>query len=171
MSHPQASARDHPQEKDLWWGSYAARTMLPSALVCLAVTAAVAGLGWYLYAYRDWPGDDLRYCVYALTAAVWLFQGVRWAYRVLFFNYRLTTHRLVVSPSQFFPPREYIPISGIAHVRAEQSGIERLLGVGRVRVGLRREGANLVVLTGVLEPDEVARLIERAMRGGEQPTQ
>src|SRR5713226_9961117 len=43
-------------EVDLWWGSYASRTMLPSFVLCVFLTGAIADLAWLLGA---WHGSAL----------------------------------------------------------------------------------------------------------------
>src|SRR5215471_21703691 len=55
------------EEVDLWWGSYAGRTMLPSFLVCLLATALIGWLTWLLL-----PGHLVKFAFFGLAGALWL---------------------------------------------------------------------------------------------------
>src|SRR5437588_6255394 len=85
---------DDAQEVDIWWGSYAGRSMWPSFLACLLVTGGLAWGAWYLWSYQDYHPQLLRLGVYCLAAWTWLIQLIRLGYRTVTFNYRLTTARL-----------------------------------------------------------------------------
>ena len=92
--------------------------------------------------------------------ALWLVQLVRWGYRVAFQGYRLTTRRLFREQGGLYPREEALDLAAVARAQVVQDPAERLLGVGRVRVVPRREGAPEVVLTGVWRPRRLAAQIE-----------
>src|SRR5437868_3151345 len=99
-----APARDAAQEKDLWWGGYAARTLLPSFTVCGVLTLVIPVAAWYLAAWYLSPSNDeepglLHYLAYVLVGGVWLVQLLRLAYRLITYTYRLTTRRILCERS------------------------------------------------------------------------
>src|SRR5262245_4561765 len=96
------------QEVDLWWGSYAGRTMLPSFVVCLVLTGLIILLAW-VYVKRG----QLKLTILCLGGLLWLVQLLRFAYRYFGFNYRLTSKRLFRSQSR--QPLQ-IPLADIAEV-------------------------------------------------------
>jgi hypothetical protein len=155
------------QERDLWWGSYSGRAMLPSFIVCILLTAGFAGLSWYLF-QTEYPhrGDMLRYAVYALAGSIWVFQLVRWGYRMVALNYRLTTKRLFYSHGFLYPPRDAIALDAVERVLVEQDWFQQRLGVGSVRIIMEKGKGpgSPVVLTGVWIPHRIGEMIEKAVR-------
>src|SRR5947209_19490864 len=69
-------------EIDIWWGSYAGRTMLPGFLFCLLLTIILLALDWYLE-IRNRRSDLISSAVLGLAGALWIFQGSRWFYRMI----------------------------------------------------------------------------------------
>jgi hypothetical protein len=142
------------QEVDLWWGSYAGRTMLPSFLVCLVLTGLIILLAWTFV-----ERGQLKLTILGLGGLLWLVQLLRFAYRYFGFNYRLTSKRLFRSQSR--QPLQ-IPLVDIAEVRVERSGFEQLVGVGRVFITFPDKTRRALVLAGVNKPNQVAEQIRTA---------
>ena len=142
------------QEVDLWWGSYAGRTMLPSFLVCLALTGLIILLAW-IFVGRG----QLKLTILGLGGLLWLVQLLRFAYRYFGFNYRLTSKRLFRSQSR--QPLQ-IPLADIAEVHVERNGFEKLVGVGRVVITFPDRTRPALVLAGVTKPNLVADQIRTA---------
>ena len=139
------------QEVDVWWGSYAGRTMLPSFLVCLLLTGLIISLAW---AYVD--RGEVKLTVLGLGGAVWLVQLVRFAWRYFGFTYRLTSKRLFCGMGR--RPLSVL-LADIAEVRDEHNGLEKLVGVGRICLTFVDKMRPVVVLKGVKKPKQVAELI------------
>jgi membrane protein YdbS with pleckstrin-like domain len=152
------------QERDVWWGAYSSRAMLPSLLVCILWTVGVVTLAWF-HAWIGLSWDTARFLSYGLVAAVWLAQTVRWLYRIAGYTYRLTTRRLFVSQGLLYPPEPAIDLAQIHGVRAEQSPWEHVLGVGQVRIIRGNSTQPPMVLLGVQHPARIAAMIERRMAG------
>lgn len=162
---PPPSPNDQAQERDLWWGGFSGRTMFPSFVVCFLLTVGLAMLGWYLFLrWLPHHGDPIRYAVYALAGSVWVFQLVRWGYRVVAMNYRLTTQRLFYSDGFLYPPRNAIELAKLDQIRVEQTWVEKQVGVGRIRIMLVNEKGAPVVLAGVRTPQRIGEVIEKAAK-------
>jgi len=150
------------EEVDVWWGSYASRTMLPSFVACLLVTAGLVA-GTILISQRfDLPPGSARAGFYGLAGALWVFQGLRWLYRAFGFNYRLTTRRLFCYWGFFHAQAPPVLLAQVSDVLVEQSLVERLLGIGRVRVETESPGPPTVLL-GVWAPQQIADEIGRCV--------
>src|SRR5205823_5132012 len=126
-------ASEENQEIDIWWGAYAGRTMAPSFVICALLTGLLILLVWIF-----WPKNEdrpylERYMIYVLVGAVWLFQLVRWGYRIVGINYRLTTRRLFCQRG-FYTLITFLDLSAIATVRIERDVLENYLKVGRLRI-------------------------------------
>jgi membrane protein YdbS with pleckstrin-like domain len=144
-------------EVDVWWGGYAGRTMLPVFVVCILVTALIASVARLL----DWGQAQVRLSFYALTALLWIFLVGRCLYRSVAVTYRLTTRHLYVDRGFSYASFKVIEVSSIAKVDIDQDGLERRLGVGRVRLAINDPHHRPVVLEGVYEPDRLVAAIHR----------
>ena len=156
---------DDGQEVDVWWGCYAARTMLPSFAVCGVLTVLIGVGAWYLWWHDHVDPLVARYGAYALVAGVWFCQFVRGGYRAVLLNYRLTTRRLFLERWFLHSPFTAIDLRRVATVVVERTPLERRLNVGTIR--LLDEGAPspLAILRGVYQPEVVAAEIRaRALR-------
>jgi membrane protein YdbS with pleckstrin-like domain len=149
------SPAEENQEVDVWWGCYAGRTMLPSFVLCGLLTALIIAGAGYAWLGYDLPPLEARYSAYALVGAVWLWQLVRWGYRVLTLNYRLTTQRLFLARSFFAVPYTHVDLRRITRVDVSRSLLERRLGVGRLHI-FTDNPTPLLVLEGVYEPQRIA---------------
>lgn len=149
---------DENQEIDIWWGAYAGRTMTPSFVICSLLTGLLILLVWLF-----WPKNEdrpylERYTTYILVGAVWLFQLVRWGYRIIGINYRLTTRRLFCQRG-FYTLITFIDLASIATVRIERDVLESYLKVGRLRIIPVNNDQPQMLLEGVYNPDQIAALI------------
>jgi hypothetical protein len=151
---------DTNQEVDVWWGSYAGRTMLPSFLVCIALTGLIIGFAW-AYVERS----QLKLTVLGLSGGLWLVQLGRFAYRYFGFTYRLTSKRLFRNRSR--QPLQ-VPLTDIGEVRVEQNSFEQLVGVGRVFITFPDKTRPPVVLEGVKKPKHVVELIRNCCHQARQ---
>lgn len=149
---------DANQETDVWWGAYAGRTMIPSFVICALLTGLLVFGVWII-----WPKNEdrpylERYTTYILVGAVWLFQLVRWGYRIVGINYRLTNRRLFCQRG-FYTLITAIDLASIATVRIERDALEGYLKVGRLRIVPVDNGKPPILLEGVYNPDQIAALI------------
>jgi hypothetical protein len=147
---------DATQECDLWWGSYAGRTMLPSFLVCLLLTG---GIAWFGFAIARPMAQTI---ILGASGVVWLVQLARWSHRYFSFNYRLTTRRVFIDRGFLFPDRLQVELGAIVRTDMAQDRFEKLMGIGKVRLQLRDKGHGILVLAGVADPQAVVGRIEEA---------
>jgi len=150
---------DENQETDIWWGSYAGRTMTPGFVLCALLTGLLV---WGVWLF--WPKNEdrpylERYTTYILVGAVWLFQFVRWGYRIVAVNYRLTTKRLFCQRGFQTAATTAIDLAAIATVRIERDTFSPYLKVGRLRIVPVDSTQPPMVLEGVYNPDQIAAVI------------
>jgi hypothetical protein len=156
-------AGDDHQETDIWWGSYAGRTMTPSYIVCALLTGMVI---WGVWLF--WPKDEVRpylerYTTYILIGAIWVFQLIRWGYRIVGIDYRLTTRRLFCQRG-FRTATAAINLTDIATIRVERGLLDNYLKVGRLRVVPIDNSRPPILLEGVYNPDQIAALIMKQVQ-------
>jgi hypothetical protein len=150
---------DAHQEHDVWWGSYSGRAMLPSFLVCAVLTLGIVVGAWCWYRMFG-NGDAMRYTAYGLVGPVWLFQLLRWLYRVTCLNYRLTSRRMFRTRGFLYPPDEAVQLVDVNRVTVEQTPWERKLKIGSIRLMRDRKGVPPMELKGVRHPEWVAAEIQ-----------
>jgi uncharacterized membrane protein YdbT with pleckstrin-like domain len=143
------------EEVEVWWGSYAARTMLPSFVACLVLTVIIDVVCWLVL-----PRFLLRWSVFILTGLLWLAQTLRCAYHLVGYNYRLTTRHLFVEHGLVAPVTVSADLNRIKAVKVGAGFLQRRLGVGRVAVYLEDDAQLPLILDGVRHPWRVRELIE-----------
>jgi membrane protein YdbS with pleckstrin-like domain len=151
-----SECRTPEEEVDVWWGSYAARTMLPSFVACLVLTVLIDLVCWLAL-----PRYLLRWSVIILSGLLWLVQTLRWLHHILGYNYRLTNRRLYVEHGLFAPETAVADLDRIKAVKVGANVIQRRLGVGRVAVYVDDDAQLPLILDGVLHPWHVREMIAR----------
>lgn len=159
-------AQPEHQETDVWYGGYAGRTMLPSFLVCILLTiTAVVFLCVYWESIPAHLSAVVLLAAGGLIGAAWLFQLVRWLFRLIALNSRLTTRRLFYHRGFLYPDWDVVSLSRVTRAEARANVLERLLGVGCViLLGDLHRDANakpLAVLEGIVKPASIAELIQQ----------
>jgi membrane protein YdbS with pleckstrin-like domain len=152
----EAAARSKPANPDEWNATYAGRTMLPSLMACLALTAGVVGLS-----VRFLPEEWLPLVLFTTLGFIWMTQLVRWAYRVMLFRYRLTRQHLHLHRGLLYGRPVQVPLDKIAKVSVSANLVEKILGVGTVRVEVTDHTPAVVELEGIRQPREVVQKLER----------
>jgi hypothetical protein len=151
-----SAAAVEDQETDVWWGGYAGRTMLPSFVGCVLITAVIGVGAFFFWWIEGSPPLLVRYSAYVLAGGVWLFQLGRWTYRVVTLTYRLTTRRLAVERMLSRSPWCGVNLRQVRMVLVQRRPWERWLKVGRLLVYAETEPLPLLILDGVYEPEHVA---------------
>jgi hypothetical protein len=140
--------------------------MLPSFAVCLLATGVIGWLAW-LFA----PSGYVKLYFMSLAGAVWLVQGLRWAYRFFGVNYRMTNRRLFLQRGVLRPVDEQVDLASIGQVVLKARWHEKLAGTGQVLIFRETFLQTPLVLDGVKQPARVAEDIRVwARRAREQAT-
>jgi hypothetical protein len=148
-------------EVDVWWGSYSGRTMVPGFVLSGALTMATIAGGWYLWAEFDVSPLAARYGAYSVIGLIWCNLLMRWGYRILVLNYRLTTRRLFIERAFLHTPFTQVELHEVARVQVECSTFERRLDVGRLLLVGEQNHAPLAVMEGVYQPERIAEEIRQ----------
>jgi hypothetical protein len=137
-------------ETDLAWLGYSVLAMIPSTVVLALATASMIVLirplvpTWIVHESFD-----------ALLIAIWVLQMFRVLYRLLAYDYRLTSRNLFRSRGPLYPSEMPLDLASVVRTEVEQTTAGRLLGVGMVRVISEDETKN-VDLEGVRRAKSLA---------------
>ena len=137
--------------------------MLPSLLICVAISLAILIVSVVLVVHYHFPAIAVRSAAYVVGGLLWLMQTALWLYRITGFTYRLTTRRLFPFWGFLLPPPSAVPLCEVDEVIVEQTAAERFLNIGRIRLELVRQ-QKPVVLLGIVNPGHVAEDIGRCVK-------
>jgi membrane protein YdbS with pleckstrin-like domain len=152
------TTRDVPEE-ELWQGGYSPKAMYGSWLG--AAVATVAGLAAVLLLSNNAMG----WMIFGAGAAVvWLFLFGTLLYRRFSDRYRLTNQRFFHEHGILRRVTDRVEVIDIDDVTFEQGIIERLLGVGTLRISSSDKTTPELIVPGIDNIKEVADMVDRARR-------
>jgi uncharacterized membrane protein YdbT with pleckstrin-like domain len=148
-----------PAEQDLAWKGYSSAAMLPSFLVCAALSAVLLTGGWFFEEIRGLGEEEGSFLLFGAAIAVWTAQIVRWFYRGATYVYRLTPRHLFIDWGFLYWPVPPVELARVASVTWRHALWGRPFGVGWVRV--RTDDGREVDLIGIKRPAAFAALIQK----------
>jgi uncharacterized membrane protein YdbT with pleckstrin-like domain len=164
--------RDEPRdadgrEEDLWQGGFSSKAMIGSWLMAGSVTfvSALVVLGMFENGFRAWLAWLIG------CGLLWGWLWLVYAYRRITCHYRVTTQRLLHATGLLFRVHDRIEMIDIDDVSFEQGVVERIVGVGNIRVLSSDRSHPELWMYGIARVRDVATLIddtrrqERRLRG------
>ena len=156
------AARDIPPERSLWKGGYSPKAMYGSWIVTAVVSVALLIVG-FLFVSGDQAGM-IWSILGAVIVALWVFVIGLCLYRRIGMSYELTTQRFIHQEGILKRTTDRIEVIDIDDVSFSQGIIQRMLGVGQIRItGSDRTHPELV-LQGIDKVNEIATLIDDVRR-------
>jgi uncharacterized membrane protein YdbT with pleckstrin-like domain len=148
---------DEPEpEEELWEGGYSGKAMLGSWVV-----AGLATIALIVVAVLFLPSV---YVVLALIALIWIGMLATLAYRKLNIHYELTSQRFVHRTGILTRRTDRIEAIDIDDVTYQQGIVERMLGVGTIRITSSDRTHPELVLIGIDDVKRIADLIDETRR-------
>jgi uncharacterized membrane protein YdbT with pleckstrin-like domain len=146
-------------EHPLWEGSFSKLAMLGSWIGGAVVTLAVI-----IYGFA--AGVSGRTWLFMLTAlaVLWIVLLLRLIYMQLSVNYRLTSQRFVHERGLLWRQQDRIETIDIDDVTVAQGPVQRMLGIGTVRITSSDRSTPEFVLAGIEDVRQVAAMIDEARR-------
>ena len=132
-------------EQDLWAGGYSAKAMYGTWILGGIVTIGLA-----VGAFAFWP-------VVIAIPVLWILLGAMLAYKKMSVHYELTTQRFIHRSGILKRVTDRIEVIDIDDVTYEQGIVQRMLGVGTIRVSSSDRSHPELVLSGI---DDVARIAD-----------
>ncbi len=151
--------RDEEPERELWSGGYSPKAMIGGwvlgGLISLALLVVgvlwVRGAGWWL-------------ALLALVILVWLYHFLLLCYRRMSVRYRLTTQRFIHERGILRRVTDRIEVIDMDDITFEQGLLERLVGVGTVRIVSSDRSHPELLLPGIENARRVAEQMDEARR-------
>ncbi|MFK7738619.1 MAG: PH domain-containing protein [Pirellulaceae bacterium] len=155
-------ARSVPPERSLWKGGYS-----PKAMYGAWVISGLATIGLIVAGVMFATGDNastIWMVIGTIIIAWWVITIGVYIYRRIGMHYELTTQRFIHEAGILMRTTDRIEVIDIDDVSFTQGIIQRMLGVGKIRItGSDRTHPELV-LYGIDKVPEIASLIDDVRR-------
>ncbi|MFT7642718.1 MAG: hypothetical protein ACI9G1_004476 [Pirellulaceae bacterium] len=154
-----AGSLTSPGEDTLWVGTYSGKAMLGSWLLAAGFTVAGAAIGAFTYGMAG--------CLIGILGGGAIILGwvsLVYVYRTGSVNYTLTGHRFTHRHGFFSHVTSHIEVIDVDDITMEQSIVQRLVGVGSLKLHSSDQSHPVLWLHGIDKVGEVAEVLERARR-------
>ncbi|MFN3190673.1 MAG: PH domain-containing protein [Aureliella sp.] len=160
------ASRSVPPERSLWKGGYSPKAMYGSWSISVLATIGLIVAGVF-FATEESAGDSAGtvWMVIGTIIVVWWIVVIgSYLYRRIGMHYELTTQRFIHQAGILMRTTDRIEVIDIDDVSYTQGIIQRMLGVGKIRItGSDRTHPELV-LYGIDKVPEIASLIDDVRR-------
>lgn len=155
-----AAATAEDQEISLWTGGFSSKAMLGkwilAAVVSIVPPIVMAAMGyWEPIAWWAWA---------AVAVLVWVWFGLELLYRKLTVKYFLTTQRIVHESGLLKRATNRIEVIDVDDVCFEQGLVERLIGVGTIKVDSSDRSHPHLEMKGIDDVRRVSELLDDTRR-------
>ena len=154
-----AGATGDDSETVLWDGRFSKLAMIGEWIGAIVLTIAVLVIGglWGMTS-QQWGW------AVALLAIVWIGLVLRFLYKQLSIKYHLTNQRFIHERGLLWRSIDRIEAIDIDDVAVQQGPVERMLGVGSVRIRSSDSSTPEFMVEGIEDVRRVATLIDDARR-------
>ncbi len=153
---PTARQPAETQEQKLWQGGYSGKDMYETWLLYAVISIGLLVLS--LWAQTSW----VSWASAVVIVLLWLYGTLVVAYRKLSVSYRLTTRRFFHEKGILRRVTDRIELIDIDDITVEQSIIDRLVGVGTIKITSSDRTHPELVLRGIKDARRVADLMDNA---------
>jgi hypothetical protein len=152
------SSSAESKEQGLWEGDFSGKAMFGSWLAASLATIVLFVAAVYWKSSYGWWG------LLVLLALIWGGLACRLAYYKLSVHYELTTQRFIHKRGILTRVTDRIEVIDIDDVAYQQGFVERLLGVGTIKIVSSDRTDPELLLRGIDEVSRVADMIDDARR-------
>lgn len=158
---PAASAGAHPPEEQLWAGRYSLKAAMHLWILSALWALLVLGLYLRFVGTRTERGDLV---VLTIALVPGLLALGRTLVRRLTLRYRLTNHRLFTERGLVSRHHDELELIRVDDVSVRQNVLQRLFGVGTIRVLSTDASSPELVMEGIARPLEVKEQLRLQVR-------
>jgi membrane protein YdbS with pleckstrin-like domain len=157
----------NPPEEELWRGGYSSKAMLGAWAISASISVVLLLVGFF------WMPWTAFYWLIVLVAALapWIYNISVLCYRRMSVSYVLSNQRFIHEKGIIRHVNNRIELLDVDDISFEQGLLERLVGVGTIRIASHDRSDPELVLPGIENVKELsaifdnARLAERRRRG------
>ena len=153
------SPRDEVEdEEDLWEGGFSGKAMYGSWMLAALITICLLVAAIFLNQRFGWIGCGV------VVVGVWLYLIGYMMYRKITFRYQLTTQRFIHRAGLLKQTTDRIEMIDIDDVTVVQGIVERMLGVGTIKITSSDRSHPILLMQGIEGVKEVADIIDDTRR-------
>ena len=152
------SAPNDPEEL-LWQGRFSKLAMIGQWISAIVLTIVLLVAAWLAGFDGTWWTVTL-----GVIAVMWIYLVLKLLYMQLSIKYSLTTQRFVHERGLLWRQTDRIETIDIDDVTVQQGPVERMLGIGTVRVASSDQTTPQFNIVGIEDVKKVATLIDEARR-------
>lgn len=153
-----AGAQGDYEERDLWRGGFSPKAMVVYWIFALVITVAIGVACVLIPEPMTWTASAIA------AAAIWISLIFYCFYQRLSIDYRLTTQRLIFRRGILHQVTDRTEVIDIDDVQVVQGLIERMLGVGTIRLLSSDTSDPTLLMRGIDNAQQIAHLIDDARR-------
>lgn len=147
---------DIGDERELWEGGFSGKAMIGSWCFAAVATIVLAGIAV--------AAPPSMIVVIPLAVLIWIYLAAVLAYRKLSVSYALTTQRFIHKVGILRQVTDRLEVIDIDDVTIEQGIVQRMVGVGKIRISSSDRTHPELVLLGIDSVKEVADTIDDVRR-------
>ncbi|TVS20470.1 MAG: PH domain-containing protein [Planctomycetaceae bacterium] len=152
-------AEDEP-EKDIWQGTFSSRAMIGKWILAGTVTVILPIVIWLM----QWDNQVMWIGYLAVTLGLWVGFALQLAVRKMTVKYYLTSQRLIHETGLLKRVTDRMEVIDIDDVTFEQRIVERMLGVGSIKIISSDRTHPELWIRGVENVRQVATMIDDIRR-------
>ena len=151
-----------PAEAELWSGRYSSKAMLGAWIICglISITLLVAGV--FGKSPSAIPQTTYWLILVAAMLLPWLYGLALLLYRRISVRYQLTSRRLIHESGILRRLNDRIEVIDMDDINFEQGLLERVVGVGTIRIAASDRSHPDLALPGIENVKQVAALFDDA---------
>ena len=149
-----AQNNEETPEKELWRGGYSSRAMIGAWVFSSAVTIGLIVL--VIWSWTAW----VAWCALIVVVLLWLYQFVVMCYRKMNVRYKLTSLRFMHESGVLRRVTDRIETIDMTDISFEQTLLERLAGVGTIRITSSDRTHPELVMRGIEDVKQISGMID-----------
>jgi membrane protein YdbS with pleckstrin-like domain len=147
------------QERELWSGGYSPKAMIGAWCACVAISIVLVTIG-FVWVRNTW----LWILLLLVIIGSWAYNLIMLAYRRMSFHYQLTNQRFIHENGIIRRVSDRIEVLDIDDITYEQGIVERMMGVGKIRIVSSDRTHPDITLIGIENVREVSGLFDDTRR-------
>jgi hypothetical protein len=148
------------QERELWRGGYSPKTMIGAWCLSAIVTIVLLIIGCFWVGMKPWPW----LIILLIIIGLWGFNLIKLILRRLSVRYLLTNQRFIHESGVLRRITDRIEVIDIDDITFEQGVVERIAGVGTIKIVSSDRTHPELMLYGIENVGQVSGLIDDTRR-------
>ncbi|MGA2798961.1 MAG: PH domain-containing protein [Thermoguttaceae bacterium] len=148
------------QERELWHGGYSPKAMIGAWCLCALVSIVLLIIGCFWVGTKPWPWI----IILLIIIGFWGYNLLKMLHRRLSVSYLLTNQRFIHESGVLRRITDRIEVIDIDDITFEQGVVERIVGVGTIKIASSDRTHPELLLYGIENVSQVSGLIDDTRR-------